>query len=128
MDISPYDDRLAPVKEILDILGADYEVSAKGTTIGTAKFGPELKTLTLIMFFNLYPLTNIGFINLGSAQFLCDLNTGAQIDICAHIFQTMEKTAGRSVARMCLPICSLIMKIMVLKGVHPPKDGTILLR
>ena len=128
VDISPYDDRLAPVKEILDILGADYEVFAKGTTIGTAKFGPELKTLTLIMFFNLYPLTNTGFINLGRAQFLCDLNTEAQIDICAHIFQTMGKTAGRSVARMCLPFCSLIMKIMVLKGVHPPKDGTILLR
>ena len=29
---------------------------------------------------------------------------------------------------MCLPFCSLVMKIMVLKGVHPPKDGTILLR
>ena len=29
---------------------------------------------------------------------------------------------------MCLPFCSLIMKIMVLKGVCPPKDGTILVR
>ena len=67
VDISPYDDRLALVKEILDILGADYEVSAKDTTIGTAKFGPKLKTLTLIMFFNLYPLTNTRFINLGRA-------------------------------------------------------------
>ena len=78
--------------DILKILGADHEVLAKGTSIGTAKFGPELKTLTLIMFSNLYPLTNTKFINLGRAQFLCDLITGASIDICAHIFQTMGKT------------------------------------
>jgi len=80
------------------------------------------------MFFNLYPLTSIGFINLGRVQFLCDLITRASIDICAHIFQTIGKTAGRTAARMCLPFCSLIMKIMVLKVVCPPKDGTILLR
>ena len=86
MDISPYDDRLPQVTDIPQILGANHRVSAKGTSIGTAKFEPKLKTLTLIMFFNLYPLTNIGFINLRRAQFLCDLIKGAPIDICAHIF------------------------------------------
>ena len=40
----------------------------------------------------------------------------------------MGKTAERTMKRMCLPFCSLIMKIMVLKGVRPPKDGTILVR
>ena len=128
VDISPYDDRLAPVIEILDILEADHEVSSKGTSIGTEKFGPELKTLILIMFSNLYPLSNTSFINLGRAQFLCDLIKGAQIDIYAHIFQTMGKTAGQSNAQMCLPFCNLVMKIMVLKGFRPPKEGTILLR
>ena len=128
MEISPYDDRLAPVTEILNILGTDHEVSSKGTSIGIAKLALELKTLRLIMFFNLYPLSNTGFINLGRAQFLCDLIKGAQIDICAHIFQTMGKTIGRSAAGMCLPFCSLVMKVMVLKSVHPPKEGTILLR
>ena len=92
MDISPYDDRLPPVINILQILGPDHEISAKGTSIGTAKFKPKLETLTLIMFSYLYPLSNSGFINLGRAQFLCDLITGAQIDICAHIFQTIGKT------------------------------------
>ena len=86
MDISPYSDRLPLVIDILQILGVDHEVSAKGTSIGTAKFEPELKTLTLIMFSNLYPLTDTGFINLGRAQFLCDLIIGVLIDICAHIF------------------------------------------
>ena len=96
VDISPYDDRLPLVTDILRILGGDHEVSAKGTSIGTAKFEPELKTLTLIMFFNLYPLSKMGFINLGRAQFLCDLITGVPIDICAHIFQKMGKTAART--------------------------------
>ena len=128
MEISPYDDRLTPVTNILQILRANHEVSDKGTSIGTAKFGPKLKTLTLIMFSNLYPLTNTGFINLGRAQFLSDLIIGGPIGICAHIFQTMGKIARQTATRMCLSFCSLIMKIMVLKGVCPPKDGTILVR
>ena len=114
MDISPYDDRLPPVTDIFQILGADPEVSAKGTSIGTAKFEPKLKSLTLIMFSNLYPLTNTRFINLGKAQFLCDLIIRAPIDICTHIFQTIGKTIGR----MHLSFYSLIT----------PKDGTILVR
>ena len=92
-----YDDRLAPITKILHILGANHEVSAKGTSIGIAKFVLELKTLTLIMFSNLYQLTNIGFINLQRVQFLHDLIKGTQIEICAHIFQTMGKTVGCSV-------------------------------
>ena len=86
VNTSPYDDKLALVVEILDTLGADHELSSTGTSIGTAKFRPEMKTLTLIMFFNLYSLSNTGFINLRRAQFLCDLIKGAQIDIYAHIF------------------------------------------
>ena len=83
-------------------------------------------TLKLIMFFNLYPFSNTTFINLRRAQFLCDLITGVPIDICAHIFQTIGKTATWTMARTCLPFCSLRMKIMVLEGVHPPIDGKIL--
>ena len=64
---SPYDDRLPTVTNILHILGDEHKVSAKGTSIGTTKFKPELKTLTFIMFFNLYPLSNMRFINLGRA-------------------------------------------------------------
>ena len=77
---------------------------SQSTSIGTTKFAPELKTLILITFSNLYPLSNTGFINLGRAQFLCDLITGVPIDICAHIFQTI----GKTVAQTCLPFCSLI--------------------
>ena len=80
------------------------------------------------MFFNLYPLSNTGFINLGRAQFLCDVITGVPIDIYVHIFQTIGKTASRIAARTCLPFCSLITKIMVLEGVRPPIDGKITAR
>ena len=126
VDTSPYNDRLTPITKILDTLGDDHKVSSTGTFIGTAKFGLEKKTLTLIMFSNMYPLSNTSFINLGRAQFLCDQIKGAQIDICAHILQTMGKMAGRLARRMCLPFCNLAMKIMTLKGVYPLKEGTTL--
>ena len=118
MDTSPYDDRLTPIVKILETLEAHHDVSSTGTSIGISKFKLEMKTLTLIMHSNLYPLTNTGFLNLGKAKFLCDLINGAQIDICAHIFKILGRIAGQSVTRTCLPFCSLIMKIMTLKGIH----------
>ena len=78
------------------------------------------------MFSNLYPLSNIAFINLGRAQFLCDLITGAPIDICAYIFQTIGKTATRSATRAYILLCSLIMKIILLEGVNPLSDGKMM--
>ena len=96
VDLTPYDDKQPQIQDILQVLGPDYEVLSKGIPIGTAKFAPELNTLKLTMFFNLYPLSNTTFINLGRAQFLCDLITGAPIDICAHIFQIIWKIAARS--------------------------------
>ena len=80
------------------------------------------------MFSNLYPLSNTAFINLGRAQFLCDLITEVPIDICAHIFQTIAKTVARSAAQTSIHFRSLIMKIMLLEGVRPPTNGTIISR
>ena len=128
MDTSLYDDRLAPVVQILRTLEADLKVSSMGTSIGTSRFGPEMKTLTLIMYSNLYPLTNTGFISLRRAQFLWDLINGVPIDICAHIFQILGRTIGQLAIRTYLPICSLIMMILTLKGIHPSKNGTVLPR
>ena len=126
VDLTPYDDRLLQVQDVLEVLRPDHEVRSKGSSIGTAQFTPELMTLNLIMFSNLYPLSNIAFINLGRAKFLCDLITGVSIDICAHIFQTIGKTAARSATQTCIPFCSLIMKIMLLEVVRPPTDGKIM--
>ena len=126
MNLTPYDDRTPEIQDILQVLGPDHEVSTKGTFIITAKFAPELTTLKLIMFSNLYPLSNTTFINLGRAQFLCDLITKESIDICAHIFQTIRKTAARSAARRCIPFCSLIMKFILREGINPPSDGKMM--
>ena len=93
VDLTPYDDRSPEIEDILQILGSDHEVSNTGTSISTAKFAPKLTTLKLIMFTNLYPLSNTTFINLRRTLFLCDLIIGAPIDICAHIFYTVRKTA-----------------------------------
>ena len=128
VDLTPYDDRTPKVQDILQVLGPDLEISSKGTSINTAKFAPELTTLKLIMFSNLYSLSNTAFINLGKAQFLCDIITGAPIDICAHIFQTIGKIAAQSATRACIPFCSLIMKIILLEGVNPPLDGKMMNR
>ncbi|KAL0011087.1 hypothetical protein SO802_006195 [Lithocarpus litseifolius] len=125
VDKTPYDNRIPQVHDILQVLGPDHEVRSKRLSIGTANFTPELTTLQLIMFSNLCPLSNTSFINLGRAQFLCDLITGAPIDICALIFQTIGKTAARSTARACLPFSSLIMKIMIQEGIRPITDGKI---
>lgn len=76
VDTTPYDDILGPLNLILEILGADLEISTS-TSIGTARFSPEIKTLALIVYSNLYLLTNIRFINLGRARFLVDLITKA---------------------------------------------------
>lgn len=128
VDLTPSDDRTPKVQDILQVLGPDHEVSNKGSSINIAKFAPELTTLKLIMFSNLYPLSNTAFINLGRAQFLCDRITGFPIDIYAHIFQIIGKTAARSASRACIPFCSLIMKIILLEGVNPPSDGKLLTR
>ena len=93
VNLTPYVDRTLEIQDILQVLGPNHEVSSKGISISTTTFAPELTTLKLIMFSNLYPLSNMTFINLGRAQFLCDLITGEFIDIYAHIFQTIRKIA-----------------------------------
>ena len=70
-----------------------------------------------IMFHNLYPLSSTGHMNLGQALFLHDLITDEEIDVCSHIFHILVKTAERTASRNCLPFCSLIIKILKLKGV-----------
>ena len=123
VNLTPYDDRTPEIQDILQVLGPDHEVFSKGSSISTTKFAPELTTLKLIMFSNLYPLSNTTFINLRRDQFLCDLITGVSIDICAHIFQTIRKTVARLAAQGCIPFCSLIMKFILREGINPPLDG-----
>lgn len=106
-DRTPYDERSGSLGSILALLGTDFHVSTKGTSVGTDNFSPKVKTLALIMFYDLYPLTNTKFIITSQAKFPFDLTFGTPIDIYAHIFQTLAKTFVRSAARTCLPFRSL---------------------
>ena len=127
-DRTPYDERSGSLDPILALLGTNFHVSTKGTSIGTDNFSPEVKTLALILYSNLYPLTNSKFIITSQAKFLFDLIFGTPIDICAHIFQTFAKTFVRLATRTCLPFRSLMMKIPKSKGVPTPLGGIVLVR
>ena len=65
--IPVYDD-LYPNEELLwDTLGRNLEFSQIGNLISVSSLSPELMVLTIIMFHNLYPLSSIGYMNLGRA-------------------------------------------------------------
>ena len=44
VNLTPYDDRIPEIQDILQVLGPDHEVSSKDTSISITKFAPELTT------------------------------------------------------------------------------------
>ena len=93
-----YDD-LCPDEELLrDALGQDLEFLSNGHSVSISSLPAKLRVLTIVMFHNLYPLSNTGYMNLGCALFLHDLISDVQIDICAHIFHRSEE---RRVGKEC---------------------------
>ena len=122
-------DELNPDEEVLqEALGANLEFSSTGTSISVASLSPKLRLLTMIMFSNLYPLSNTGYMNLGQALFLHDLITDIEIDVCSHIFHIVAKTVDQTTSRNCIPFYHLISRILKLKGVHPSEDECPYLR
>ena len=121
-----YDDLCPEIKFLRLNLGEDLKLSSTRSLVSTATFYLELKTLTLIMFSNLYLFTNTAYINLSRAVFLCDLMNDVEIDICHHIFHILVKITTRTASRNCLPFCSLVMKILKLKGVPLLEDESLL--
>ena len=98
------------------------EFSSNGKSISVASLSPELRLFTMIMFSNLYPLSSIGYMNLGRALFLYDLIIDEEIDVCSHIFHIVAKTIDRTASRNCIPFCRLISRILKLKGMYPSED------
>ena len=76
----------------------------------------------MIMCSNLYPLSSIGYMNLGRALFLHDLIIDVEIDVCSHIFHILAKTVERTTSWNCIPFRRLISRILKLKGMHPSED------
>ena len=117
-----YDD-LNPNEDLLRYaLGDNLEFSPNGKSISVSSLSTELRMLTMIIFHHLYPLSSTRYMNLGRVLFLHDLITNEEIDICAHIFHILSKTAERTASWNCVPFCCLISRILKLKGIHPSKD------
>ena len=117
-------DELNLDEEILrEALGNNLEFSSNGKSVSVASLSLELRLLTTIMCSNnLYPLSSIGFINLGRALFLHDLISDVKIDVCSHIFHILAKTVNRAASRNYIPFYHLISWILKLKGVYPLKN------
>ena len=116
-------DELNPDEEVLrEALGDNLEFSSIGKSISVASLSPELRLLTMIMFSNLYPLSNTGYMNLGEALFSHDLITDEEIYVCSYIFHILAKMVDRNALRNCILLCHLISRIIKLKGVHPSED------
>ena len=96
--------------------------SPNGNSISVSSLSSELRVLTIIMFHNLYPLSSTEYMNLKRALLLHDLITDEEIDICAHIFHILRKTAARTDSRNYIPFCWLISRILKLKEIHPSED------
>ena len=84
-----YDDLYREEDLLREALGKELEFSPNGNSINVSSLSPELRVLTIIMFHNLYPLSSIGYMNLGRALFLNDLISDVEIDICAYIFHIL---------------------------------------
>ena len=126
---TPMYDDLNPDKDLLrDTLGRNLEFSQTRNSISVSSLSPELRILTIIMFHNLYPLSNTRYMNLGRVLFLHDLISYEEINICAHIFHILRKTVLRIDLRACIPFCHLISRILKLKGIHPSEDKSSYLK
>ena len=117
-----YDD-LYPEEHLLwEALGKDLEFSPNGNSINVSSLSSKLRMLTIIMFHNLYPLSNTEYMNLGRALFLHDLIFDIEIDICVHIFHILRKTVVQTDSRICIPFYYLVSRILKLKVIYPSTD------
>ena len=112
-----YDDLCQDEELLKDGPRQDLEFSSNGNSFNVSSLPHKLRVLTIVMFHNLYPLSNTGYMNLGRALFLHDLISDVEIDICAHIFHVLRKTVLRTESRICVPFCCLISRILKLKGI-----------
>ena len=93
----------------------------EGGCLNTTTFPVDMRCLTTIMMFNLYPVRKLTTINNARAIFLMELNEKTFIDINSHIFDTiMDETRTTSRPKLIFP--SLLMRIFRAKGVAIPQD------
>ena len=97
----------------------------KGRCLNTTAFPPDLRCLTYITMFNLYPIRKMTTINNARAIFLMEFRENIYIDISAYAFSIIAD-ATRTTSRPKLILPSLIMRILHKKSVETPQDISLM--
>ena len=120
-DFTNYKDRMLSIETVQSRIGGARE----GRCLNTTAFPDDMRCLTTIMMFNLYPVRKLTTINNARAIFLMELKENTFIDISSHIFDTIvDETRTTSRAKLIFP--SLLMRLVRLKGVTIPQDISLM--
>ena len=116
-DFTHYKDRILSIETVQSHIGGVRE----GRCLNTTTFPPDLRCLTLIMMFNLYPVKKMTTINNAKAIFLMEHWEKTFIDIIAYaFFIIVDETRTTSRPKLILP--SLLMRLFHAKGMEIPQD------
>ena len=111
----PFKDKIVFLETVQLRIGGYRE----GRCLNTNSFPPNLRCLTYIMMFNLYPVRKLSTINNARAIFLMEFHEKIYIDIGAHLYNIItEATKTTSRSKLVLP--SLIMRTLHENGVETP--------
>ena len=120
-DFTHYKDRMLSIKTVQSHIGGVRE----GRCLNTTAFPSDLRCLTYIMMFNLYPVKKMTTISNARAIFLMKLRENTYIDISAHVyFIIADETRTTSRAKLILP--SLLMRLFRAKGIEIPQDISLM--
>ena len=120
-DFTNYKDRMLSIETVQSRIGGARE----GRCLNTTVFPADMRCLTTIMMFNMYPVRKLTTINNARAIFLIELMENTFIDISSHIFDTIvDVTRTTSRAKLIFP--SLLMRLFRLKGVAILQDISLM--
>ena len=116
-DFTHFKDRMLSIETVQSHISGVREERCLNTTA----FPSNLRCLTYIMMFNLYPVKKMTTINKARAIFLIKFRENTNIDINARAFSIIaDETRTTSRAKLILP--SLLMRLFHAKGVEIPQD------
>ena len=116
-DFINYKDRMLSIEIVQTRIGGQRE----GSCLNTIAFPTDMRCLTTIMMFNLYPMRKLTTINNARAFFLMELKEKTFIDISSHIFDTIvDETRTTSRPKLFFP--SLLTILFRAKGVVIAQD------
>lgn len=120
-DFTNYKDRMLSIETVQSRIGGARE----GRCLNTTAFPTDMRCLTIIIMFNMYPIRKLTTINNARAIFLMELKENTFIDISSHIFDTIvDETRTTSKAKLIFP--SLLIRFFRLKGVAIPQDISLM--